>query len=329
VVSGLYIALGGIRAGIWASVFQGLTILAGGAATLIFLAGRVEGGLPVIFRTAEAAGRMNVINWGPAPTDPGLLKTVLASPNILWLAVLNGLFGSLAAFGTDHDLMQRLLTVETRAKSQKTMLLTIPASFTVLMIYLAVGTGLYVFFAQNPGLALPEKTDKIFPFFIGNVMPPLLKGLLLSTIFLASIDSPLASLSASFVTDIYRPLFRRGAADAHYLKVSRVCVVAFGIVLAALAWGFSFFDKILWMAFKIGGVTFGSLLGVFLLGLLTRRRADRANVAAMVVSALAMLVLLILSETKVIALGWSWLIIFGTLLTFALAWALGPVLEKK
>jgi solute:Na+ symporter, SSS family len=329
VVSGLYIALGGIRAGIWASVFQGLTILAGGAATLIFLAGRVEGGLPVIFRTAEAAGRMNVINWGPAPTDPGFLKTVLASPNILWLAVLNGLFGSLAAFGTDHDLMQRLLTVETRAKSQKTMLLTIPASFTVLMIYLAVGTGLYVFFAQNPGLALPEKTDKIFPFFIGNVMPPLLKGLLLSTIFLASIDSPLASLSASFVTDIYRPLFRRGAEDAHYLKVSRVCVAAFGIVLAALAWGFSFFDKILWMAFKIGGVTFGSLLGVFLLGLLTRRRADRANVAAMVVSALTMLVLLILSETKVIALGWSWLIIFGTLLTFALAWALGPVLEKK
>ena len=53
--------------------------------------------------------------------------------------------------------------------------------------------------------------------------------------------------------------------------MSRVAVVVFGVILALLAWGFSFFDKILWLAFKIAGVTFGSLLGVFLLGLVTRR----------------------------------------------------------
>ena len=64
-------------------------------------------------------------------------------------------------------------------------------------------------------------------------------------------------------------------------------------MLAALAWGFSFFDKILWLAFKIAGVTFGSLLGVFLLGLLTRLRANRANVAAMVIMGLVNLVLLV------------------------------------
>ena len=106
-------------------------------------------------------------------------------------------------------------------------------------------------------------------------------------IVLASIDSPLGSLATSFVADIYRPLLVRGRPDAHYLFVSRIAVAGFGVILALLAWGFSFFDKILWLAFKIAGVTFGSLLGVFLLGLTTQRRANRANLVAMTASAVA------------------------------------------
>jgi solute:Na+ symporter, SSS family len=163
-------------------------------------------------------------------------------------------------------------------------------------------------------------------------MPDFLRGLMLSVIVLASIDSPLASLSASFVTDLYRPfLAARGVQrpEAHFLLVSRLCVGGFGVALAALAYWFSSFEQILWLAFKIGGVTFGSLLGVFLLGLLTRRASNRANAVAMTASAGTMLALLILSEKKVLVLGWSWLVILGTLLTFGLAWALGPALEKK
>src|SRR5204863_1027734 len=135
-------------------------------------------------------------------------------------------------------------------------------------------------------------------------------------------DSPLGSLAASFVTDIYRPVLVRGGTDRHYLMVSRVAVVVFGLLLAFLAWGFSFFDRILWLAFKIAGVTFGSLLGVFLLGLLSRRRvADGANVLAMVLMALVNLALLVLSETKIGEFAWSWLVILGTAGTMALALA--------
>jgi uncharacterized membrane protein (Fun14 family) len=99
------------------------------------------------------------------------------------------------------------------------------------------------------------------------------------------------------------------------------------LILAGLAWGFSFFDKILWLAFKIAGVTFGSLLGVFLLGLITRVRANRANVVAMVTMGLVNLVLLVLSETGVIALAWSWLVILGTAGTMTLAPLLAPLLD--
>ena len=325
-VSIVYIAAGGVKAVVWTNVFQAGTFILAGLAALTFLTTQIDGGVAAILGTAGSAGRLDVINWGPAPGDPDFSRRILTDPNIVWLALLNGLVGSMAAFGTDHDLMQRLLTVETRQQSQRTLALTPLWSGLVLLIYLGIGAGLYTFYTQQPGLEV-SRPDAIFPHFIGQVMPALLRGLMLTAIVMASIDSPLASLSASFVTDLYRP-FRPGKSERHYLLVSRGAVAGFGAILALLAYGFSFFEKILWLAFKIGGVTFGSLLGVFLLGLLTRRTANRANVMAMVAMALGNLVLLILSETGVFPFAWSWLILWGTAGTFALAWALGPVLDR-
>src|SRR5438128_84166 len=326
VISISYIALGGVKAVVWTNVVQASTFLLGGALTVVFLATQIDGGLGAMFRTAAEAGRLAMINWGPAPGDPGFWRRVLTDPNIVWLAILNGFVGSMAAFGTDHDLMQRLLTVETRGESQRTLALTPIGTLVTLLLYLAIGAGLFTFYAQHPGEALP-RPDEIFPFFIRTVMPELLRGVMLTAIVLASIDSPLGSLAASFVTDIYRPVLVRGGTDRHYLMVSRVAVVVFGLLLAFLAWGFSFFDRILWLAFKIAGVTFGSLLGVFLLGLLTKLRANRANVAAMVIMAVVNLVLLTLSESGRIALGWSWLVIRGTAGTRVLAPLLAPMLD--
>jgi predicted MFS family arabinose efflux permease len=105
-------------------------------------------------------------------------------------------------------------------------------------------------------------------------------------------------------------------------------VVIFGIILGFIAYFFSHFEKFLWLAFKIGGVTYGSLLGVFLLGLLTKRRCNRVNVVAMTLSALGMLVLLILSEKKIFPLGWTWLLLIGTFLTFATGWIFGKSEES-
>jgi solute:Na+ symporter, SSS family len=326
VVSIVYIAAGGVKAVVWTNVFQAGMFLAGGLATVGFLAFSVDGGLTSLFTTAAAAGRLDVINWGPAPGDPDFLSRIMTDPNIVWLAILNGLVGSMAAFGTDYDLMQRLLTVETRRQSQRTLALTPVGTLVTLAIYLSIGAGLYSFYAQHPSAALP-RADEILPFFIRTEMPVLLRGLMLAAIVLASIDSPLGSLAGSFVSDIYRPFLARGRSERHYVRVSRLAVVVFGLILAVLAYGFSFFDRILWLAFKIAGVTFGSLLGVFLLGLLTRVRANRANVAAMIVMALVNLTLLLLAETGVIALGWSWLVILGTVGTMVLSIALAPVLD--
>ena len=328
-VSILYIASGGVKAVVWTNVFQALMFLGAGAGTLVFLVGQIDGGIPTITRVAGEAGRLAIVNWGPAPGDANFWRRVFTDPNIVWVAILNGFVGSMAAFGTDHDLMQRLLTVETRRESQRTLALTPLGTLLTLAIYMSLGAGLYVFYTTHPGLPV-ARPDEILPHFVQQVMPVVLRGLMLSAIVLASIDSPLGSLAASFVTDIYRPLIVRGRSERHYLYVSRAAVIAFGIVLGTLAYAFSFFDKILWLAFKIAGVTFGSLLGVFLLGLLTRRAvSDWANVIAMVAMAAVNLVLLVLSETNVLPFAWSWLVILGTLGTMLLAVGLTPLVCRR
>ncbi|MBI1845545.1 MAG: sodium/solute symporter [Candidatus Rokubacteria bacterium] len=328
VVCIIYIGVGGVSAVVWTNVFQAAMFLVAGAATLAFLVWHIDGGLLAVVTEAGRAGRLDVVNWGPSIGAPGFLHRALTDPNIVWVAILNGFFGSMAAFGTDHDLMQRLLTVETRRESQVTLSLTPLGTLLTLAIYLGLGAALFTFYAQHPGLPV-SRPDDILPHFVRQAMPAVLRGFMLSAIVLASIDSPLGSLAASFVTDIYRPLVAPRSSERHYLLVSRLSVVVFGAVLGVLAGFFSAFDNILWLAFKIAGVTFGSLLGVFLLGLLTRRRvSDTANVVAMVAMAVVNVRLLYLSETHVLDFAWSWLVILGTAGTMVLALALSPILDR-
>lgn len=320
-----YMAWGGMRAVVWTNVLQALVFIGGGAAVLAFLQVKVPGGWPALWEAAQTAGRTRLWAWGPAWGASDYFRQWATNPNILWLAIFNGFFGSLAAFGTDQDLMQRLLTVETRRDSQKSMVGTIALSFLVLVLFLTIGTGLFGYYHLFSTLPLPEKLDAIFPHFIGHEMPALLKGWLLSAIVLAGIDSPLTSLATSFVTDVYRPYQNargRFPSEERIVSLSRWGVFVFGLLLALLAFAFSFFGNILWLAFKIGGVTFGALLGVFLLGLLTRRVGDRTNILAMGASSALNLVLLLLSEFKILPLAWSWLVILGTGTTFGIAWAL-------
>lgn len=328
VIAILYISWGGIKAIVWTNVWQAVTFILGGIGTIWFLSTVIDGGLGGLFHSAYDAGKLSVFQWGPAPWKSGFLREIMSNPNIWWLAILNGFFGSMAAYGTDHELMQRLLTVGTRRESQRTTLATPLVGLGVLSVFLVIGAGLSVYYAQNPAAGLPEKVDQIFPHFVNTQMPGVLRGLMLAAVVMASIDSPLGSLTASFVNDIYRPLLKRDQTDRHYLAVSRVMVVIFGVVLGFLAYSFSFLEGFLWWAFKIGGVTFGSLLGVFLLGFLTRRRSNRANTVSMVTLAFVNFNLLVWTEQGIISVGWTWLILIGTFGTMALSYLLSPWMDR-
>ena len=118
---------------------------------------------------------------------------------------------------------------------QRTLISTLVTVIPLSCLYLAIGTLLFVFYQQHPQVAASAEAKAVLPHFVAFSLPVGLKGLMLTAIILASIDSPLSSLCSSFVTDIYRPLIRRRASERHYLLVSRVGIVAFGVVLALIA----------------------------------------------------------------------------------------------
>jgi SSS family solute:Na+ symporter len=312
-VSTAFIAYGGIKAVVWTGAFETAVFFVAAFAVIGYLLTQISGGLPEAWRVASEGGRLSLFNLTPNLTDP----------TTLWGAAANGFFVSLAVFGTDQELMQRLLTVESRRSSQKALIGTILAALPLVMAYLAVGTLLYVFYHQNAALSLPDKADKILSHFTVTMLPTGLKGLVLAAVILASIDSPLNSLTSSFVTDIYRPLIRQGASERHYLWVSRIGVVVFGVLLILIAWPCQHLEGILWVGLQVFTLT-SATLGVFLLGLLTKRVVNRGNVVAMVVSSVAMV--LALYAVKVgfgdwkLEIGWTWLIVIGTALTFGLGY---------
>jgi len=309
-VSIILVTFGGIKAVVWTGAYEAVVFYLTGIILICYIFRRTSGGLIDVWHTAGQAGRLSIFNFSLNLNDP----------TTFWAGAANAFFIGLAVFGADQELVQRLLTVNTRRSSQKTIISTIFASFPITCIYLFIGTLLFVFYKQNPHIAGPAQTKEVLSSFVANVLPCGLKGLVLATIILASIDSPLSSLASSFVTDIYRPLIKPSASEKHYLLVSRAGVAGFGIILAAIAFACQPVQNILWFAFQIVSVTGGSMLGIFLLGLLTKCKSNRANAAAMVTSAFAMAVLLILSKSGVISLGWSWLIVIGTATTFMLAY---------
>ena len=133
-----------------------------------FLLTQIDGGAAAVVAIAGNAGKLKIFNWGPGLAESGsgaFLKSLFTDPNLLVLATLNGFFGSMAAFGTDQETMQRLLTVETRRESQKTMLLTPIGSFLVMLIFLIIGACLYAFYAQHPGMPLPDRIGQNFSAF--------------------------------------------------------------------------------------------------------------------------------------------------------------------
>lgn len=327
VISILFIAYGGIKAVVWTGAYQALVFYITGIAVLFYLFFSIDIPLADGLNAAMQAGRLNVFNFSFHINDP----------TSFWAGTANAFFIGLAVFGTDQELVQRLLTVDTRKTSQKAIIGTILASLPILLIYLALGTGFYIFFQSKGNLTFESKD--VLGVFTANFLPNGLKGLVLAAVILASIDSPLASLSSSFVMDIYKPLIKKDGSQRHYLLISRLGVIVFGIILMLIAIACKPVKSVLWFAFQIVSVSGGAALGVFLLGVLTKRKSNIANVYGMCISSLLLSVMLICSKmssagyenflirflTKIglLEIGWSWYIVIGTILTFLVGYIFG------
>lgn len=277
-VSLIYTLMGGIEAVIWTDVVQVFVLMGGVSLSLILIIIGTENGFSGIIEQAKIYGKFNAFD----------LTFSLKEPTV-WVMLFGGFFINLTTYGTDHTMVQRYLVTPTQKEAQKSLwigaLLTIPATF----IFFFMGTALFVFYQVNPS-ALNNNfinNDAIFPWYIVSQLPGGVSGILIAAIFAAamsSLSSSMNSGAASFSADVYD---RYGFVwNKDPLKMARwttLCIGMMGILFALFMAKADI--KSLWDQFnKILGLIFGSLGGVFMLGLLTKKANTKGVLIGIVVS---------------------------------------------
>ena len=257
--------LGGMEAIIWMDVVQGFLLILGGCITVAMLFWLTDGGASTIFRVA---GEYNKIDVGPYDWDLTQLTFIVM--------VLNGIFYAVQKYGTDQSIVQRYLAAKDEKSAMKASYMGILMSVPAWTLFMFVGTCLFVYYKVNSGL-LPEgiKSDEVFPYFIATELPVGITGLIIAALAagaISSIDSDVNCISAIVVEDYYSR-FRPQATDRQKLRVGRVSVLVIGILsifiaLLYVAWGG---EGVLGTLFGLYAIVSAGIVGIFLLGLFSRR----------------------------------------------------------
>jgi len=315
---------GGMTAVIWTDVVQMFIYIAGGLLSFWLLLGHVPGGLSEVLKTAGAAGKLQIFNFTLALTPEFFRQTYT-----FWAGLVGGCFLTTASHGTEQLLVQRLLA----ARNQKESRLALLASWVVIAfqftLFLLIGLALYVFHMRMK-LPPPAVADRIYPEFVWQYLPPPVSGLVVAAILAAAMSNLSAALNAlasTSIIDFYLPLTgarRNSQGEAHQLKMARTVTILWGGVLLVIGYLARQWGPVLEAGLSIASVIYGGLLGVFLLGVLTRRVGERAAIAGMV-AGLAVMALVRAST----AVAWTWYVVIGSSVTFCTGLAASFLLAER
>ena len=305
-----YTLEGGLAAVIWTDVIQLTVYLAGTTIALLAALHAIPGGWPEVREAAALAGdKLRMLdfrfNWH--------------EPYLFWSGLVGGTFLTSASHGTDQLIVQRLLAARNQRDSQTALLSSGLVILGQFALFLMVGVVLFAYYRDFPPAIPFARTDQIFPTFAVRVLPTGLAGLLIAAIVaagMANLSAALNSLASSSVVDFYKPFFRPRADEGHYLAVSRGLTFVWGVVLIAIALvAARLHGSVLELALTIASVPYGSMLGIFLLGALTRRTTATGAFWGALAGLVTLLAVIFL--TKV---AWTWYVAIGTSITFAVGW---------
>ncbi len=310
---------GGMTAVIWTDVVQMFLYVAGAIVSFWVILGHVPGGWSEVWSSAAAAGKLQLLDFRFSPTAEFFSRTYS-----FWAGIIGGCFLTTASHGTEQLLVQRLLAARSQGESRAALLGSWVVIFVQFSLFLFIGLALWVFYS-GAGLAAPQPADRIYPDFVWRYLPPGVAGLVVSAILAAAmsnLSAALNSLASTSIMDFYRPLARpRG--EKHYLRMARGATVFWGVVLLAIGYLARQWGSVLEAGLSIASVIYGALLGVFLLGVLTRRVGEKAAVAGMVAGLVAMA-----AVKQYTAVAWTWYVLIGTVVTFSTGCA-ASLFERK
>ena len=293
---------GGMTAVIWTDVVQMAMYVLGAAVSFFVLLGRIPGGMEHVLALAVPTGKLQVFDF----------HWSWSAPYTVWAGIVGGCFLTTASHGTDQLVVQRLLSAKSERQSRLALLSSWVVIFVQFTLFLTIGLLLWVY--EDGRTFARSDLDRLYPSFIWNSLPPVVAGLSMAAIIaaaMANLSAALNSLASTTVIDFYQPLTKSRHAPAHYLLVSRLSTIFWAVVLAAIGLVANHWGSVLESGLSIASVTLGILLGVFLLGILTKRPGSNAATAGVLTGVATMLFVKFGTH-----IPFTWWVLIGSAVTF-------------
>lgn len=299
---------GGMTAVIWTDVVQMVLYVGGAILSFWVILQQIPGGWNHIAEVAAPLGKFRIFDFHFALTAAFFRETYT-----FWAGVIGGFFLTTASHGTEQLMVQRLLSARSQGESRAALFSSWALICFQFALFLIIGVCLFVYYGDR-GLAAPAVKDRIYPEFIWNNLPHGIAGLVIAAILAAAmsnLSAALNSLASTTIMDFYKPMTRGKHDEAHFLRLARLATIVWGAILLSVALVARHWGSVLQAGLSIASILYGALLGVFLLGLLTRRVDEPAAMFGMSAGLLTMLY--VKFGTNV---AWTWYVLIGTAVTF-------------
>jgi SSS family solute:Na+ symporter len=286
IITIFYTLIGGIEAVIWADVVQSFVLIGGALACAGLLVFGMPEGPGQLFQIATEHDKFSLGNFGPS----------LAQPTF-WVVLIYGLFINLQNFGIDQSYVQRYATARTDAEARKSVWLGALMYVPISALFLFIGTALFAFYTAQPqllpdALDLKAKPDAVFPHFIQAGLPIGVTGIVLAAIFAAAQSTLASSINCSatlILCDLYRRYFRPQATERESMTVLRVATLGFGLAGTLTALAMIRVKSALDVWWELASIFSGGMLGLFLLGMISRHAKKPAAAIGVTVGVLVIL----------------------------------------
>ncbi|WP_336516586.1 sodium:solute symporter [Pollutibacter soli] len=351
-----YTVLGGIEAVIWTEVVQAIVKTAGAIVIIMLVISDISGGFSSVIKIGLRDSKFNLGGFDPDFTQ-----------STFWVVLLYGFFMNLNNFGMDQNYVQRYHTAGSTREASTSVWMSVWMYVPISFIFFLIGTCLYAYYQINPdaihmvrmqvaseklgnhatalqvtklafALKPADLGDKIIPHFIVTKIPSGLMGIIIAAILSAAMSTISSGMNASatvFTIDIYKRYFNHKLTDKTQLKILYISTVCFG--LAGMSVGISMIGvkSLLDTWWQLSGVFAGGVLGLFLLGMISR---SAGNFAAITATCIGILVILwitlspMLPQNSVIpvsALHTNMAVIIGTLTIFLVGILLSSFQKSK
>jgi len=315
---------GGMTAVIWTDVVQMFLYVAGAGLSFFVILHQIPGGWTHVQQVAQEAHKFQMFDFRFSWTADFFSRNYS-----FWAGLIGGCFLTTASHGTEQLLVQRLLAARSEQQSRAALFSSWVVIFFQFALFLFIGLLLFVHYGDLH-LPAPKPPESIYPSFVWNNLPAGLAGLVIAAILAAgmsNLSAALNALASTTVIDFYKPrVMRRQLApsEGHFLGMARKATVIWAAILFLVGLVARHWGSVLEAGLTIASILYGSLLGAFLLGLLTRRVQERSAIVAMTAG-----LLLMIAIKQWTHIAFTWYVLIGTAGTFLTGCVVSLVLGES